>query len=83
MCDELRFTSNVSDDLWAEVERQFSVKERVDLVATIGQYTLVCICLNSFGVQVEAGVEFYVQSPEFRPDVFPRSVRVESERTAA
>lgn len=52
--DELRGVGCVSDATWAELVRVgFTVEQRVDIIAAVGQYTLVSFMLNSFGIQLE------------------------------
>ncbi len=46
----------VSDRTWAELKQHFDDKQCMDVVFTAGQYTLVSMVLNSFGVQLEPGV---------------------------
>jgi hypothetical protein len=47
---------------WTEEVRdalgeRFDAKQKMDLVFTVGQYTLVSMTLNTLGVQREPGVE--------------------------
>lgn len=55
--DELHDDQVISDATWAQLETQYDVKQRFDLVFTVGQYTLVSMVLNTLGIQREAGVE--------------------------
>ena len=48
--DELHRDAHVSDQTWNALREQLSVQELMDLVFTAGQYTLVSMALNSFGV---------------------------------
>ena len=52
-CDELYSDQFVSDETWALLCRFFDEQQRMDLVFTVGQYTLVAMFLNSFGVQLD------------------------------
>jgi 4-carboxymuconolactone decarboxylase len=52
-CDELHSDQFVSDDTWALLSRFLGEQQRMDLVFTVGQYTLVSMFLNSFGVQLD------------------------------
>lgn len=54
--DELVDDRRLTDETWARLERDLDVQQVMDLVFTVGQYTLVCMALNSFGVQLDAGV---------------------------
>jgi len=46
----------VSDATWGALARHYEKKQLMDVVFTVGQYTAVCMALNSFGVQLEPGV---------------------------
>ncbi len=54
--DELTSDSFISDETWAELS-DLSEKQRMDLVMTVGQYTQVSMMLNSYGVQLDEGLE--------------------------
>ncbi|MEM8918061.1 MAG: carboxymuconolactone decarboxylase family protein [Pseudomonadota bacterium] len=54
--DELTADSFVTDATWAELS-DLSEKQRMDLVMTVGQYTQVSMMLNSFGVQLDEGLQ--------------------------
>jgi uncharacterized protein YciW len=52
--DDLTNNAFISDLNWAALT-DFSEKQRMDLVMTVGQYTQVSMMLNSFGVQLDPG----------------------------
>lgn len=54
--DELHSDAHISDATWAGLSDHFSEQQIMDLVFTIGQYNLVCMALNSFGVQPDEGL---------------------------
>ena len=54
--DELTSDAFITDATWAKLS-ELSEKQRMDLVMTCGQYTQVCMMLNSFGVQLDDGLE--------------------------
>jgi len=54
--DELHADAHVSDDTWLGLEGFYSRQQMMDLVFTIGQYNLVSMALNSFGVQPDEGL---------------------------
>jgi len=60
-CDELHSDQFVSDDTWALLSRFLGEQQRMDLVFTVGQYTLVAMFLNSFGVQLD---DFLTPDPD-------------------
>ena len=54
--DELHGDAFISDATWAELAGSFGTQQLMDLVFTVGQYNLVSMALNSFGVQPEPGL---------------------------
>ena len=54
--DELHRDAHVSDATWARLSQHWSTEQLMDIVFTVGQYNLVSMALNSFGVQPEAGL---------------------------
>jgi alkylhydroperoxidase family enzyme len=54
--DELHADQMISDATWAELAKTWSRQQLMDLVFTIGQYHLVAMALNTFGVQRDPGV---------------------------
>jgi alkylhydroperoxidase family enzyme len=52
--DELHATQRLSDATWQALSARYDTKQVMDLIFTIGQYTLVAMALNSLGVAVEA-----------------------------
>lgn len=53
--DELHEDAMITDATWAELSKTYNKKQLMDLVFTVGQYNLVSMALNSFGVQLEEG----------------------------
>ena len=53
--DELNADHFISNSTWAELLEHFSEKQAMDVVFTAGQYTQVCMMLNTFGVQLDPG----------------------------
>ena len=54
--DELHGDAFISDATWAELARSLDTQQLMDLVFTVGQYNMVSMALNSFGVQPEPGL---------------------------
>lgn len=54
--DELHADQFITDATWAELGRHFDQKQCMDVVFTVGQYTQVSMFLNTFGVQLDAGL---------------------------
>jgi alkylhydroperoxidase family enzyme len=54
--DELHADSFISDATWSELTGHLSTEQVMDVVFAVGQYNLVSMALNSFGVQPEPGL---------------------------
>jgi 4-carboxymuconolactone decarboxylase len=59
--DELHRDAFVTDATWAALSERYDTHQLMDLVFTVGQYNLVSMALNSFGVQLEEGVAGFPQ----------------------
>jgi alkylhydroperoxidase family enzyme len=55
--DELHADACVSDATWSALSKTYDTRQMMDLVFTVGQYNLVSMALNSFGVQLDEGLE--------------------------
>jgi 4-carboxymuconolactone decarboxylase len=55
--DELHDDHVIGDETWRALGERYSVQQLMDLVFAVGNYTLVSMALNSFGVQLDPGVE--------------------------
>lgn len=53
--DELHADQFVGNATWQALSEHYDTQALMDLVFTIGQYTLVSMALNSLGVQLEEG----------------------------
>lgn len=51
--DELHSDAFISDETWNGLAKNYSDQQMMDLVFTCGQYNLVSMALNSFGVQLD------------------------------
>jgi alkylhydroperoxidase family enzyme len=51
--DELHEKMCISDSTWTTLGQSYTEQQLMDLVFTIGEYTLVSMALNSFGVQLD------------------------------
>lgn len=60
--DELRANAFVSDGTWTPLAQIYDTKQLMDLVFTVGQYNLVSMALNTFGVQLDPGLEGFPPS---------------------
>ena len=53
--DELRREAFISDATWTQLAEYFGMKERIEIVFTVGGYTMTGLAINSFGIQTEPG----------------------------
>jgi alkylhydroperoxidase family enzyme len=53
--DELHRDQHISDATWARLRERFDDRQMMDIIFTVGQYTIVSMYLNSAGVQLEKG----------------------------
>jgi alkylhydroperoxidase family enzyme len=54
--DELHADSFVTDTTWEALAARLTTEQMMDVVFAVGQYSLVSMALNSFGVQPEDGL---------------------------
>src|SRR5262245_32903130 len=57
LVDELHDTARVSDELWAELAREWEAAQLIELVATVGFYHFVSFTANAFAVEHEEYAE--------------------------
>jgi len=62
--DELVSDTFISGPTWSSLAQRWNEQQLMDIVFTVGQYVLVSMALNSFGVQIEDRVE------RFPPELF-------------
>lgn len=62
--DELHREAFISGETWKALAERYDEKQCMDLVMTVGQYNLVSMLLNSFGVQRDQGIPGF---PGFEP----------------
>lgn len=55
--DELHDDAMIGDATWKELSERYNTQQLMDLVFTVGQYNLVSMALNTFGVQLDDGIE--------------------------
>lgn len=54
--DELVAVHRLGDDTWSSLAERWTTEQVLDLIFTVGQYTLVSTALNSLGVERDEGV---------------------------
>ncbi len=55
--DELVSDKFISGPTWEALAGRWNQQQLMDIVFTVGQYTLVSMALNTFGVQIEEGTD--------------------------
>lgn len=55
--DELCHDRYVSDVTWAELAAELSTQELMDVVFTVGAYDMLAMAMNTFGLQLDPGLE--------------------------
>ncbi len=65
--DELHTQQTISDLVWDQLCEQYDLQQRMDLVFAVGQYTLVSMALNTFGVVRDDGVPGFAETGADRP----------------
>jgi len=70
--EELVSSHFITDNTWAALATTWSEQQLMDLVFAVGQYTLVSMALNSFGVQLEDTTERFPAN-QFADGLFPRA----------
>ncbi|MFI5309458.1 MAG: carboxymuconolactone decarboxylase family protein, partial [Polyangiales bacterium] len=54
--DELHEDSFIGETTWSTLASRYGEQQLIDVIFAIGQYTLVCMALNTLGVQLETGM---------------------------
>lgn len=62
--DELVDDFCLTDATWAALTARWSTQQVLDLIFTVGQYTLVSMALNSLGVQLDDGLTGFPTAEE-------------------
>ena len=55
--DELHATSTISDPTWSELAERYDIQQLIELPMLVGHYHLVAMALNTFGVELDDGLE--------------------------
>jgi 4-carboxymuconolactone decarboxylase len=61
--DELQRDKRIGDATWSALSARYGVQELIDVIFTVGQYTLVSMALNSLGVQLDEGIPGFPRRP--------------------
>ena len=68
--DQLLNDRFIDDATWAALSTRWDEQQRMDLVFAVGQYNLVSMALNTFGVQIEPEVDRF-PAAQFVGNRFP------------
>jgi alkylhydroperoxidase family enzyme len=55
--DELHEDSRISDDTWRALEETYDTEQLVEATMVVGHYHMLAFALNSFGVELDEGLE--------------------------
>ncbi len=61
--DELHDDQMIGDATWAALAAHYDTRQLLDVLFTVGQYTLVSMVLNALGVQRDEGVPGFPEAP--------------------
>ncbi|HEV2666481.1 MAG TPA: carboxymuconolactone decarboxylase family protein, partial [Blastocatellia bacterium] len=67
--DELRREAFISDRTWGILAKRYNTKQLIEIVFTVGGYTMTGLAINSFGIQTEPGYPAFPRSK--RKDASP------------
>lgn len=62
--DELHRDACIGDATWRTLAASYGAEQLMDVVFTVGQYTLVSMALNSFGVEIDAALPRVARTPD-------------------
>ncbi len=60
--DELSEDKFISEPTWTQLSERWNTQQLLDIVFAVGQYTLVSMALNTFGVQLEDDTDAFPPS---------------------
>jgi len=60
--DELHNDAFIKDETWKLLSERYDEQQMIDLIFTVGQYTMVCMALNSCGIQLDPGLSGFPEN---------------------
>ncbi|MGE0130771.1 MAG: carboxymuconolactone decarboxylase family protein [Blastocatellales bacterium] len=60
--DELRREAFITDRTWNVLAKSYNTKQLIEIVFTVGGYTMTGLAINSFGIQTEPGYPAFPRS---------------------
>ena len=64
--DELRREAFITDRTWETLARSYNARQLIEIVFTVGGYTMTGLAINSFGIQLEPGYPLFPRSSKPR-----------------
>ena len=64
--DELRREAFIGNGTWSALQKHYDPKQLVEIVYTVGGYTMTALAINSLGIQLEDGYPTLPPSPALR-----------------
>jgi alkylhydroperoxidase family enzyme len=62
VADELRREAFISNRTWGVLAKRYDAKQLIEIVFTVGGYTMTGLAINSFGIQTEPGYPAFPRS---------------------
>jgi hypothetical protein len=62
--DELRREAFISNRTWSVLAKRYDTKQLIEIVFTVGGYTMTGLAINSFGIQTELGYPAFPRSKQ-------------------
>jgi alkylhydroperoxidase family enzyme len=62
--DELRREAFITDRTWSILAKRYDARQLIEIVFTVGGYTMSALTGNSFGIQIESGYPAFPRSKQ-------------------
>jgi hypothetical protein len=60
--DELRREAFITDRTWSILAKHYNTRQLMEIVFTVGGYSMTGLAINSFGIQTEPGFPLFPRS---------------------
>jgi 4-carboxymuconolactone decarboxylase len=64
VADELRREAFITNRTWSVLAKRYDTKQLIEIVFTVGGYTMTGLAINSFGIQTEPGYPAFPRSKQ-------------------
>jgi hypothetical protein len=61
--DELHTVKRIGGATWSGLSMHYSAQQMIDIVFTVGHYTMVSMALNTLGIEVDDNLKDYPPLP--------------------